>query len=464
MTKRVRLVVLNYNGGDDTLRAVDALHHLDWPADQLEIVVVDNASSDDSVERITRSYPGVRTIRLPTNDGFPANNLAMRDLGDVRYVGLVNNDAFADPAFLTPLVDALDADPGLGAASPLMVFERQFVDVELSTAAVRVGRGDPRALGVRISGLRVDGVDVWRNAQVSEGGHGTETSSRERYEWTSDRAVLRVPVVRNADLPSSVEVLLSTVGTKQVTARSGPTETQLVVTGDPAWLTVGLAGEPYDVVNNAGSIVFDTGHGADRGYGQARSAWEAARTRRGDLTGAPADAPADGDDLFAWCGGAVLLRPEYLTDVGLFDERFFLYYEDTDLSWRGQARGWRYRFVPESVVRHLHASTSVEGSDRFSYFTERNRLAMLVKNAPLPMVTAALRSYVRQTYDALRRDVLTAVLRRRCPNTVPVRRRVRAFVGFVWLAPRLVPSRVRIRRRQQVTDADLLRRLEPTER
>ena len=59
--------------------------------------------------------------------------------------------------------------------------------------------------------------------------------------------------------------------------------------------------------------------------------------------------------MFAWCGGAVLLRRRYLDDVGLFDERFFLYYEDTDLSWRGRLRGWRYVYVPGAVVRHHHA-------------------------------------------------------------------------------------------------------------
>ena len=48
-------------------------------------------------------------------------------------------------------------------------------------------------------------------------------------------------------------------------------------------------------------------------------------------------------DVQAWCGGAVLLRASYLADVGGFDERLFLYYEDVDLSMRGTERGWRYR-------------------------------------------------------------------------------------------------------------------------
>lgn len=456
--KPVRLVVLNYNGGDDTIRCVDSLHRLDWPADELEIVVVDNASTDGSLERVARLYPSVKTIRLPTNDGFPANNLALRDLGHLRYVGLINNDAFVEPGFLGPLVESLDADEGLGAASPLMVFERQFVDLEVKAAALRVGRGDPRALGVKISGMRVDGVDVWGNAQIASGGYGAETSASERYEWTSDRAVLRIPVVRNADLPTTVQIRMSCVGSKQVTVTSGATEAQFDVRDAPEWLTVGLDGEPYDVVNNAGSDIFDDGYGADRGFGLALDEWRAAAT---EVTG---DLDVDGQDtggqeVVAWCGGAVLLRPDYLRDVGLFDERFFLYYEDTDLSWRGQGRGWRYRFVPTSVVRHLHAATSVEGSVRFSYFTERNRLLMLVKNAPRRMVLDAVVDYKLRTYDAFRRDVLTAIVARRRPNTVPFRRRLRALFGFAAMAPRLMPARVRIRRRQRLSDLEMRSRL-----
>ena len=99
------------------------------------------------------------------------------------------------------------------------------------------------------------------------------------------------------------------------------------------------------------------GYGGDRGFLEAD---------RGQY-----DKPAD---VFAWCGCSVLLRPRYLAEVGLLDERLFLYYEDIDLSWRGRAQGWRYRYVPESVVRHAHTATSVEGSELFQYYVERNRL------------------------------------------------------------------------------------------
>ncbi len=69
----------------------------------------------------------------------------------------------------------------------------------------------------------------------------------------------------------------------------------------------------------------------------------------------------------------MLLSARYLREVGTFDDRYFMYYEDTDLSWRGRLAGWRYCYVPESVVRHEHAASSKEGSALFMHYVERNR-------------------------------------------------------------------------------------------
>jgi hypothetical protein len=114
-----------------------------------------------------------------------------------------------------------------------------------------------------------------------------------------------------------------------------------------------------------GVVVCDDGYGADRG------------DREGDA--GQFDEPAE---VFSWCGGGVLLRPSYLQQVGLFEETFFLYYEDTDLSWRGRAAGWRYEYVPGAIARHVHSASSGVGSALFMHYTERNRLLMLVRNAP----------------------------------------------------------------------------------
>ncbi|NCY16608.1 MAG: glycosyltransferase [Actinobacteria bacterium] len=96
----VRVIVLNYNGGEDTLRCFDRLMATDWPADELELICVDNGSVDGSVEALRTAFPQVQIRALGSNGGFPANNVALRDLDQVRYVALVNNDAFVEPGWL----------------------------------------------------------------------------------------------------------------------------------------------------------------------------------------------------------------------------------------------------------------------------------------------------------------------------------------------------------------------------
>jgi hypothetical protein len=439
----VRLVVLTFNGRPNIVRCFEHLHALQWPTDRLELVLIDNGSRDGSAELIADRFPGVRILRMADNTGFPANNQALRDLDAFDYVGLVNDDAFVEPTYLEPLVRVLQADPDVGAASPKMLFESKFLDVEIETTASPAGRGDPRSLGVRVSGLSVNELNVWRRAHVV-GGHGAEVSRTGAYEWTAERAVVRVPVGSDGGAPGAVELLLAAPEPKEVTLRSGERSVALPVDSEALWCASPLTGVPYDVVNNAGSIVLVDGHGADRGFGQP--------------DGPEFDEPTD---VFAWCGGAVLLRSDYLADVGLFDERFFLYYEDTDLSWRGRARGWRHRYVPDAVVRHVHAATTVEGSSSFAYFTERNRLLMLLKNAPESMVREIVGDYVGKTYDAARRDVGGALAQGRRPNALPVLRRLRALGGFSRLAASVGSDRAAVRGRQRVADEVLLRELTP---
>ncbi|HEY8547354.1 MAG TPA: glycosyltransferase family 2 protein, partial [Acidimicrobiales bacterium] len=345
---RVRLVVLNYNGGDFVVRCLEALTKLDWPADRLELVVIDNRSTDGSDRVLEERFPQVRLVRNSANTGFPANNLGLRDLDGVDYVGLVNSDAFVEPDWLHPMVAALEADPTVGAASARMLFADRFVEVEVRSPTFVPGVADSRELGVMVSGVRVGGVDRWRDAQIADGGWGLEHGRDGLFQWTRGRAVVRVPAgaagaASDGNTPetasgdadatgtavTTAEVRLAAETTKRVTLTCGDWSQAVEVGPEPRWFPVELAAPPVDVVNNVGSVVLADGSGADRGY---------LEIDRGQY-----DEPAD---VFAWCGGSVLFRPGYLADVGLFDERFFLYYEDTDLSWRGQARGWRYRYVP----------------------------------------------------------------------------------------------------------------------
>jgi GT2 family glycosyltransferase len=448
----VRLIVLNYNGGPFVLRCVEHLHRLDWPADQLDLVLVDNASTDGSADAVAERHPGMRIIRNARNTGFPANNLALGDLDGVRYVGLVNSDAFVAPGFVRTLVDALDADPGLGAVSPRMVFAPRFVDVTVDAPAGDGNPGDPRRLALRVSGVRVDGRDAWADLHVGEGGWGIEHDASGPFRWTAGHAVLRVPVddglggVPDDEATVTVELRLAADGPRTASLTGGGPAVRVEVDRTPRWFPVTVTGKPYDVVQNAGSMVFVDGAGADRGFlerddGQFDHATE----------------------VFAWCGGAVLLRPAYVEHTGAFDERFFLYYEDTDWSWRGRARGWRYRYVPDAVVRHLHAASSGEGSEVFAYHVERNRLLMLVKNAPAGLVVEQVLRYVLITASYARRDIVRRLAAGHRPAVTVVRRRVTSFAGFVRLLPAMLASRRVSRRHQVVPDGELLSWLVPRE-
>ncbi len=448
----VRVVVLNFNGDPHLFRCLDALAATDWPVDRLRVVVVDNNSTDGSAEVVAARYPNVELLRLNTNTGFPANNVALRDLDGIDFVALVNNDAFVTPGWLKPLVDTLVEDPGLAAACPKLLFAPSFVELQIRSATV-IAPNDHRQLGVRISGVEVDGVDRWRAAQFPPPGFwGIERgrAPENRFSWTNGNARLRVPTERDAVEPEAAEagrdgpvslavrVRLAAERATEVTVGEGHQERQIEVGPQPAWFDIIAEGQPFDVVQNAGSMLLAGGYGADRGFLELDAGqWD------------------HEDEVFAWCGGGVLLRPAYLADVGLFDERFFAYYEDTDLAWRGRARGWRYRYVPTSVLRHQHATTSVEGSALFQRYVERNRLAMLTKNAAPAMVLRALGRYLLTTLSYARRDLLGPLRHLWQPRVGVVALRLRSLGSYVWMLPHLLMQRRRQRRGATVSDAEL---------
>ena len=145
--------------------------------------------------------------------------------------------------------------------------------------------------------------------------------------------------------------------------------------------------------------------------------------------------------MFAWCGGAVLLKRAYLDQVGMFDERLFLYYEDTDLSWRGRLQGWRYVYEPKSVVRHRHAQSSGVGSPTFRFYTERNRLLVLAKNAPAKQ---ALRSGLGEARRFLRGTISAFVmrpLRLQMPERQMSAHRRRVLASYLRLLPPMLRDR-----------------------
>ena len=101
----VLVVIVNYNAGGMLARAVDAMKRQTFS--DYRLVVVDNASSDDSITRMNGANPGVEVLLAGSNLGFAAaNNLAVRSFPGSRWIALLNPDAFPEPDWLQNLVDA----------------------------------------------------------------------------------------------------------------------------------------------------------------------------------------------------------------------------------------------------------------------------------------------------------------------------------------------------------------------
>ncbi|MGC9972485.1 MAG: glycosyltransferase family 2 protein [Bryobacteraceae bacterium] len=86
---------------------------------------------------------------------------------------------------------------------------------------------------------------------------------------------------------------------------------------------------------------------------------------------------------------AALYRRAMLEEIGLFDEDFLLYCEDTDLGLRARWAGWKCQYVPEAVVDHEYSKTAGSVSPLKAYYVERNRLYVLVKNFPAGLLLRA---------------------------------------------------------------------------
>jgi GT2 family glycosyltransferase len=82
-------------------------------------------------------------------------------------------------------------------------------------------------------------------------------------------------------------------------------------------------------------------------------------------------------------GSAALYRRAMLDEIGVFDESFFLYCEDTDLGLRARWAAWECWYVPDAIVEHRYSHSAGKASGLKAYYVERNRLFVSFKNFPL---------------------------------------------------------------------------------
>jgi GT2 family glycosyltransferase len=154
--------------------------------------------------------------------------------------------------------------------------------------------------------------------------------------------------------------------------------------------------------------------------------------------------------VFGASGGLALLRRELIADVGSFEPAFFNYLEDADLAWRARLRGWGCVLAPLARARHVYSASSVEGSPFKQRLLARNRLRVIVRCLPGPLLRACWPAILRYdllalAYGLLRRQ--PAILRgrfealREFPALAAQRRAIQAgrTAGLSDLEPWIVP-------------------------
>jgi len=117
----VSLVILNWNGREFLDTCLDSLERLDYPEDQLELVLCDNGSMDGSVEHVRTRHPKFRIVALDRNHGFAeGNNLGAKKAAG-EWVGFLNNDMEVPADWLERLLTPLDTRPDLACLASRIV-------------------------------------------------------------------------------------------------------------------------------------------------------------------------------------------------------------------------------------------------------------------------------------------------------------------------------------------------------
>jgi GT2 family glycosyltransferase len=125
---------------------------------------------------------------------------------------------------------------------------------------------------------------------------------------------------------------------------------------------------------DSGGIVFRDYKSSDRGQGQKDDALFSKE-----------------EEVFGACGGAVVFRKEFFEKVGYFDEDFFIYHEDVDLSLRAQLKGEKCLFLPAAKVYHYRGATNILYSNIHVFLSGKNGLNYQIKNLPIRLFVKNLR-------------------------------------------------------------------------
>ncbi|MDD5621542.1 MAG: glycosyltransferase family 2 protein [Actinomycetota bacterium] len=451
----ISIITVNFNGKIFLRNLFDSILRIDYPSEKIQIIMVDNDSTDGSVEFVRKEFPQVEIIALDKNKGYSGGNNEGFKYSKGEYIVLINNDCVVEKDWLCEMLFIFrqSADnSGIGAVGSKVVFYYPYLPLQLIADSKNQkevkNNNEVRRLGIRISDLRVTGFSddsrfqdtINKSIKYPDGFYPEESDSDGViHRWSKGNAILAVPI---GDLTKSIELQF------KASSYISPNNLRIVI-GEEILEDIRLSGKPRavkikipkrffiyrkDIINSCGIKINKSLYSRDRGF----ESFDEGQYNRVE-------------EIFGLSGSSVMMDRRMLEDIGCFDEKFFTYYEDIDLFWRSRLAGWKNFFTPKSVVRHFHCGTSKEWSYDFTYYVLRNRLLMIFKCGwPFLFIRSYLAFVLTGIIGILYclADLLKGIKHRRID--IPIR--IRIFFELFYMLPRNLVKRIRIRNGSKVQD------------
>lgn len=395
----VSIIVPNYNGKHFLENCFKSISKLNFPKGMYEVILVDNNSKDNSVDFIRNNYPRIKIITNEINLGFAKGCNVGANYAKGKYIAFLNTDTEVTEDWLSYLVKRIESDTMIAAVNSKILLYFPFIELAIQSDVYMrsefTDSADFQQLGVLVENVLLENQPLQPLIRYRTGFCRKENGDIIT-RWTNGDATILVPCDSRKE---KVKMIL--------TIRSGKSNSALkthilIKLGEQLLVEDNL--KSYEVkqypislnmleikryfqytVQNSGLVVFKNGFARDRGavVKDHEQFYEI-------------DNPFYGKeaDIHAFCGASFLIRKDIFNKMGGFDESFFLYYEDVDLSLRLKRMGWKIIYEPKSIVYHVHAGSSVEGSLLFLYNTEKNRLAVILKQFPIRVFLEELLMYV----------------------------------------------------------------------
>jgi GT2 family glycosyltransferase len=364
ITKKMKtaIIIVNYNGGQTLKDTVNELYKkTDSKETPFDIFLVDNASKDKSYLDLKKKYPDINLIESKENLGFgKANNLILEELlksHDYDFTALVNPDMKFTRNWLTQLLETAHRHPHTAAVNPLILYEDKFnaFTCELSNPEIYLSSDDYRFIANLVGDESSATTEITLNGEqfIQPNTNSFKILNRANSEFLhlhlyDEKLEGYSLLIGDLEIQQSKVVALN----KKIIYRLNKNIDLKIKKLKIKVKDLKVKEEQdrdVEIINSLGSEIRPGKNlPENRFYGQYRQ-----------------EAPSTEHKVELFHGACALISLEALRHTGLFDPKYFMYYEESDLSMRMKEKDYKIYANPNSVVYHLERGSKSSKSIEF---------------------------------------------------------------------------------------------------